>query len=66
MMMSRLAKKSRTLSPIPQGVGDKVRDFLASRDIIIYGGDRQRLVAHLDINQNHLQKVIDGYRDFFA
>ena len=51
---------------LPQDAGDKIRDFLASRDITIYGGDRQRLVAHLDVNQSHLQKVIDGYREFFA
>lgn len=51
---------------LPVGVGEKLRDELATKDITIYGADNQRLVTHLDVDRSKLEKVIEAYRAFFA
>ncbi len=40
--------------------------FLRSKDILILGSEVLRLVTHLDINENDVQRILSAFTEFFS
>jgi threonine aldolase len=47
-------------------MGEQFADSAAEQGVKVIGGQRMRLVTHLDIDEEDIAKVIASFRAFFA
>ncbi|QSP94803.1 low-specificity L-threonine aldolase [Marinobacter salinisoli] len=47
------------------GKSAQLRDYLAKQDILITAGDPIRLVTHLDVSRQDVERLLDGVRRFY-
>jgi threonine aldolase len=62
----RPAQTNMVFLQLPKGVDVALQAFLAQRNIIIYDGQIQRLVTHLNVGKAEVDRVTDAIREFFA
>jgi len=50
----------------PAGTADRLREALAAEGILLGRGDKIRLVTHLDVTDDDVERTVAAFRHFFA
>ena len=59
------ARTNMVFVSVASGRAEHLKSFLAERDVLIGKGDTVRLVTHLDVDRDDIDRVVEAVTGFF-